>query len=148
MTRLGGGWAWRWVGLAVGLAVVGQAALGNRVGRRAALAMLTCLAALPARAEDWRPLANAEITKTLERNFLRYDDGSEQFFNYGGLTAFRVGWPNEGRWRVSQDRYCSLWSPQIDWECFAVAASADGRRVRFTDADGQVTIAAIMVDQD
>ena len=111
---------------------------------RAVLAGLIAVVALPAVAEDWRALDSAAITLTLERHFLRYGDGSEQFFNYGGLTEFRIGWPNEGRWRVRADHYCSLWPPRSDWHCFAVAASADGGKLRFTGTDGQATIAEIL----
>ena len=108
------------------------------------LALLGLLAASAAAAEDWRPLTDAEITKVLERHFLRYPDGSEQFFNYGGLTEYRIGWPNGGRWRVGEDRYCALWPPREGWECYDVALGPDGRQVRFTDALGQVVEAMIL----
>ena len=117
------------------------------MARIAALATLIALAVWPVWAENWQPLAGTEITRTLERHVLRFDDGSEQVFNYGGLTAYRIGWPNEGRWRVSQNRYCSQWPPQTDWQCFAVATSADGARVRFTDSGGRASVAGIMPGQ-
>lgn len=101
------------------------------------------LCAGPVWAADWYPLTGAQITATLERHILRHDDGSEQQFNYGGLTDYRRGWPNEGHWRVTGDRYCSQWPPQTLWRCYDVAASGDGKEVRFTDADGRVTLAVI-----
>lgn len=102
----------------------------------------------PVWAEDWQPLKAAQITATLERHILRHKDGSVQQFNFGGLTKYLRGWPNEGHWRVTEDSYCSLWPPQTQWSCYDVAASADGRRVRFTDAAGQVTEAAIVGEME
>jgi hypothetical protein len=113
-------------------------------GMRNGLILLLAMGASPALAQDWHPLTGPEIIRVLERHHLRYPDGSEQVFNYGGLTEFRIGWPNEGRWRVREGRYCSVWPPQTDWQCYAVAAQANGIDLRFMDDDGQTMYAEIL----
>lgn len=99
-----------------------------------------------AQAEDWQPLRGDGIRAILERHFLRYEDGSEQFFNYGGLTEYRIGWPNEGRWRVEADQYCANWPPALDWQCYDVSARADGRQIRFSDQAGHTKVADVLLD--
>lgn len=119
--------------------------MGQGVAKALVLALVT-LAGVPAIAQDWRPLQGPQITQTLERHVLRYPDGSEQVFNYGGLTEYRIGWPNEGRWRIRGDLYCALWAPSAEWRCHLVAASPDGRWVRFTDDAGRAVIAERLQD--
>ena len=104
------------------------------------------LTAGPLWAEDWQRLTGPQITVALEQHVVRHDNGSEQVFSYGGLTRYRRGWLNEGHWRVTGDHYCSVWPPQTLWQCYDVATSADGRRVRFTDAQGRTALATIATE--
>ncbi len=94
--------------------------------------------------EDWHALRGADIAQALERHVLRYEDGSEQVFNYGGLTEYRIGWPNEGRWRVRAEQYCALWPPSQTWACYKVSASVDGHQIQFIDGNGQATVAEVL----
>ncbi len=108
------------------------------------IATLVVAAGGLARADDWRSLRGVEIRAILERQYLRYEDGSEQFFNYGGLTEYRIGWPNEGRWRIDSDRYCALWPPATGWQCYDVSARTQGRQIRFSDQAGHSTVAEVL----
>jgi hypothetical protein len=119
--------------------------MGQGVATALVLALVPLVPA-PAIAQDWHPLQGPQITEILERHVLRYPDGSEQVFNYGGLTEYRIGWPNEGRWRVWDDLYCALWPPSADWHCHKVAEKSDGRWVSFTDDTGHVVIAERLQD--
>lgn len=109
-------------------------------------AIALCLAT-GAGAQDWQALAGPEITRALERHVLRYSDGSEQVFSYGGLTAYRIGWPNEGRWAIRGDRYCSLWPPRLDWVCHDVSRKG-ATRLRFTDDLGHQVEARILEEEE
>ena len=97
-------------------------------------------------AEDWIRLRAAAITDALWNRVVTYEDGTVQVFGLGGITYFRVGWPNEGRWRVRDDLYCSSWPSstrsQNDWMCFVV--DQFGPQVRFTAPDGQSFIGTLL----
>lgn len=114
------------------------------LGRVGWICALAALWALPTQADSWRRLNGAEIGLTLERQVLRYDDGSEQVFTYGGLTEYRIGWPNEGHWKVANDQYCAMWAPSRDWACYDVSLSGEGQRVRFVDESGRAILADIV----
>lgn len=96
---------------------------------------LIVLLAGPAVAEEWRALDGAAIRAALEMKDVRYPDGTEQLFFFGGITRFSHGWPNEGRWKVVGDQYCSEWPPAWGWTCYAVSASPDLGRLRFEGPD-------------
>lgn len=112
----------------------------------ALLALVLALFSGPARADTWETLRGAQIAMALERHVLRYADGSEQWFTYGGMTGYRVGWPNVGQWRVRDDSYCSRWEAGQAWTCFVLARSPDGQRLRFIDAQGRRTEALVLPD--
>jgi hypothetical protein len=97
-----------------------------------------------ARAEGWQVLDGPAIRAALEMKDLRFPDGTEQLFFLGGITRFSHGWPNEGRWKVVGDQYCSQWPPARDWACYAVWSSAATGRVRFEGADHRVTEGTVM----
>ena len=99
-----------------------------------------------ASADDWQRLRGQAITDTLWSRIVAYQDGSVQVFGLGGITYFRVGWPNEGRWRVRDDLYCSSWPSstrsQDDWDCFVV--EQNGTQLRFSAPDGQVYLGSLL----
>lgn len=98
------------------------------------------LIAGPLWADDWASLSGTAIADALTGRILAYDDGAVQIFLPGGLTRYGVGWPNEGRWRVSGDQYCSVWPPSELWACYGVEIGEAGQAVRFTAGDGSVSL--------
>lgn len=109
---------------------------------RHCLAVMVCCAAAPALAQDWRPLAGDDIAAALAERTLIYDPELQvqQRFFASGRTEYTFGNPRWGWWEVRDDAYCSLWPPSDEWECFALALSADGRSVRFTGVAGDETV--------
>ena len=104
---------------------------------RSAVMMIAALLAGPSRAEGWRDLTGVAIQGALQQHQVLWDDGSAQVFISGGVTYFIHGWLNEGRWRASEDGYCSQWPPNMDWVCYDVQAGSGGR-VRFLGPEGRV----------
>ncbi len=104
---------------------------------RCTLAALA-LAAAPAAAETWRSLTGAEIAAALTGRTVIYGPDEQVFFPTG-RTRHRLLGDRWGWWEVRGDAYCSLWPPREDWECFEVEQDMTGARLRFTDAEGQVT---------
>ncbi|MGU9952226.1 MAG: DUF995 domain-containing protein [Gammaproteobacteria bacterium WSBS_2016_MAG_OTU1] len=72
------------------------------------------LLATTANAEETaRTLSSTEIKSLLNNATALYDDGARQFFAANGHTDYRTanGANSVGSWRVSDDKYCSIWSP-------------------------------------
>ncbi len=87
---------------------------------------------------DWRPLYGFEIKEALSSRTLRYGEITQDFYA-SGRTFYNAGTPSWGYWRVQGDRYCSQWPPQTEWACYELSLHADGRRLRFTGAGGDVS---------
>jgi hypothetical protein len=91
-------------------------------------------------AGDWVPLSGEALQAALVARSLGYPDGAMQGFAADGTTQHEVGGRSSaGRWRIEGDRYCSSWPPGESWACYAVARSADGLDLRFTDERGGAT---------
>ncbi|MFM7333258.1 MAG: hypothetical protein ACKO2N_17970 [Tabrizicola sp.] len=103
-----------------------------------ALLIWLCLA-LPALAEDWRPLDGPGITAALAARVLQYEDGSSQNFFQDGRTLYEAGAGQSwGKWWVEGDRYCSTWPPSDVAACYGVEAR--GPEVRFTGKGGDISV--------
>ncbi|MFN4201928.1 MAG: hypothetical protein ACK4GM_02595 [Tabrizicola sp.] len=101
---------------------------------------LTLVLAMPATAEDWRPLDAAGISAALSARVLRFDDGSFQnFFQDGRSLRAAEDGTRWGKWWVEQGQVCLLWPPATMPDCQTVEA----RRIdlRFIGPDGQVRTA-------
>jgi hypothetical protein len=93
----------------------------------------------PVFAEDWRALDGAGVAKALTSRVLQYKDNAQQDFFADGRTLYQTRDSSWGKWRVDNDRYCSIWPPADGWACFSVSISDDGLRIQFTDSDGSNT---------
>ncbi|WP_224815211.1 hypothetical protein [Hasllibacter sp. MH4015] len=89
------------------------------------------IAMLVAGAVGAQTLDGAGITALLTDRIVTYENGATQRFYPSGRTLYTHGEPSWGEWRVEADRYCSLWPPAPDWDCYDV--SADGDAVNFMD---------------
>ncbi|MFN4192940.1 MAG: hypothetical protein ACK4FR_08350 [Tabrizicola sp.] len=101
---------------------------------------LTLVLAMPAAAEDWRPLDADGISAALSARVLRFDDGSMQnFFQDGRSLREAADGTRWGKWWVEQGQVCLLWPPATMPDCRTVEA----RRIdlRFIGPDGQVRTA-------
>jgi len=112
--------------------------------RKAAPAVLAALVlALPAAAagDDWTRLSTPEIAAALTARSIVFDNGALQEFRADGTTSYDSGsGPVEGRWRVSDDEYCSVWLAAGEWTCFDVERSASGLDLRFTSTGGGISV--------
>ncbi|MFN0115948.1 MAG: hypothetical protein ACKVPY_14850 [Paracoccaceae bacterium] len=115
---------------------------------RKLLAVLALIAG-PAFADgDWVTLGQAEAEAALTSRALAYDDGSTQDFRPGGGTTYTSGGsPSQGNWAIRDGRYCSVWPPSDRWDCYDLAARADGTQIRFTDDGGGTTVGRYMDGQ-
>lgn len=98
--------------------------------------VLTLCLAMPAAAEEWRPLDAAGISAALSARVLRSEDGSTQkFFRDGRSLREAADGTRWGKWWVEADRVCLLWPPAAAADCWTVEV----RRIdlRFTAADGE-----------
>ncbi|MCX7888167.1 MAG: hypothetical protein N2422_00365 [Rhodobacteraceae bacterium] len=114
-----------------------------RPGLPAALAALALLAAAaPAATEGgWTRLTTPEIADALVARTIAFDNGATQEFRADGTTTYDSGsGPSAGKWRASDDEYCSIWPPSEDWVCFDVERSADGLDLRFTSTGGGFSV--------
>jgi hypothetical protein len=84
-------------------------------------------------AEDWRALNGADIALVLTDRTLDFAFG-QQIFRADGTTTYFTPDPSHGRWRVTDDRYCSIWPPGESWACYDVLAQ--NQSVRFVDVTG------------
>lgn len=99
--------------------------------RRAANGILPALAGIAfsvsALAGDV-PMSGKEIETALTDRTAIYEDGvSKQYFASSGATPYWDGKRlTKGSWRVSGDRYCSVWPPANGWSCYDMARTDDG----------------------
>lgn len=103
------------------------------------LAMAILLAATPALADDWQPLDAEEISRALTGRTLHYE-GAWQDFRASGRTLYNAGADSWGTWTTRGDLYCSQWPPSATWNCYEVALSEDGTRVRFKGAANDISV--------
>lgn len=98
---------------------------------------MVCLVACASAAngQQWHALDGAAIEAALSDRSVTYDAGARQHFYASGRTLYTHGEPSWGSWRVENDRYCSLWPPSPDWDCYEV--QGDGvNGVNFLDEWG------------
>ena len=98
----------------------------------------------PTLAETWQVVTGPELKTLLDQTDIRFDNGQEQLFFWGGITRYSHGWPNEGRWTVRDGQYCSNWPPHEAWSCMEVSVAGDGVHVRFEDAGHRVWLGEIV----
>ncbi len=101
------------------------------------IALLSVMvSAVPATAQDWVPMTGDDIRAALTDAKIDYPDGW-QTFQADGRTLYAVGGESWGRWRVTEDKYCSQWPPSQHWECFDMERGP-GRGVRFVSSGGEL----------
>ncbi len=87
----------------------------------------------------WQPLKGDAATISLSGHILGYPNGATQSFSSSGDTAYDSGHLQPGRWRIDDDKYCSVWPPSDQWACYRLEQSQDGKAVRFIAEDGNST---------
>ncbi len=99
--------------------------------RRAASApaafVVAMLAVFPAFADEVR-LSGPEIESVLTGRTAIYQGGViKQYFASSGETPYWDGSRlTRGSWRVSGDRYCSVWPPASGWACYDMFGTDNG----------------------
>lgn len=96
------------------------------------------LAPAPGQSET---LHGPAIAQALAGHKVTYQDGTSQLFASDGRTLFfaRDGSESIGHWRVTGDRYCSVWPPSDHWACYGVTEEAG--EIGFLSGDGSVSLA-------
>jgi len=81
---------------------------------------------------NWKILDGPSITAALTGSTLVYPEegGAKQEFESDGTTVYIENGPSFGRWRVTDNRYCSVWPPASHWVCYDVEQSTDSSRTR------------------
>ena len=101
------------------------------------LALAFCLIALPAAAEEggWTPLAGDALEAALAGRTLSYGPDDQTFYETG-RTRYRLLGSRWGWWEIREGRYCALWPPREDWDCFDTHTR--GEVIRFTGPEGEI----------
>jgi hypothetical protein len=102
-----------------------------------ATAPALALAADDDQGADWRDAG--DVAALLSERSVDYPDAAQDFFG-DGTTAYFADRPASGRWEARDGRYCTQWPPEEEWNCFDLAVSGDGARVRFTDDAGNEVV--------
>lgn len=110
--------------------------------RQLAGAILLAASGSTAQAQDWHVLVGAGIAQGLTDRTVIYDNGATQHFYASGRTLYTFGEPSWGSWRIENDRYCSLWPPAPDWDCYEVQSNGAGG-VMFVDPWGNTSASVI-----
>lgn len=109
-----------------------------------ALAALLC--AGPAFAQDWHAVTQDSLHAALAGRTVVYAN-ARQDFRASGKTLYTAGEPSWGNWEARADgQYCSQWPPGRGWDCYDVELRADGARIRFIGASGDVTEGAFVAE--
>ncbi len=77
-----------------------------------------------------KSLNGAEITALLSGNTaLGNQKGTawKQYFDAGGDTLYIAEGsdPAPGKWKVTDDAFCSLWPPSAKWDCYDMTGAGD-----------------------
>ena len=109
--------------------------------KSAAIAILLLIGASGAASaqEVWNRLKGLDLNNGLVAQRLRFDDGATQSFGEDGSTRYAGDTSRRGHWKVAEDKLCAAWPPTVDWACYRVHRSGDGKRLRFTAEDGSET---------
>ncbi len=93
----------------------------------------------PVVAGDWQKLNGAEIEFALTARTLGYEKekATQDFFD-DGRTLYNMAIPSWGRWRVKENKYCSLWPPSTIWVCYDLERHKFGLLLRFVSKDGHI----------
>ena len=110
-----------------------------RQGRIAGMVLALWSAALPAAADDWRPLNGLAIAEALTGRKVIYDN-AWQDFRASGRTLYNAGADSWGTWTTRGDQYCSQWPPSTTWACYHVDLKDDGSAVRFRGTGEDITV--------
>jgi hypothetical protein len=114
----------------------------RRLARWLTVAAGTLLGTTAIAEEGWTRLVTGDILDALTARSVVFDNGAMQDFKADGTTLYDSGvGPSRGKWRASDDEYCSLWPPSEEWVCFNVERSADGLDLRFTATGGGYSVA-------
>jgi hypothetical protein len=71
-------------------------------------------------------MTGAEITIALSDKELVADGEITQLFQATGLTMYSErGSHSQGKWKVENDKYCSVWPPSEFWACYDVVKEGD-----------------------
>lgn len=94
-------------------------------------AVAVALFAVSAAMADDTWLSGGEIKALLSGASVMSADPAQpwtQTFSTSGITNYTnpAGEPSDGAWIVQGDRYCSLWPPSNDWDCYRVRTEIVG----------------------
>ena len=90
-------------------------------------------------ADTWISPNNKALFNALAVKTLAYEDAIQRFYSDGN-TLYDAGQESWGKWRVEGDKYCSLWPPTDQWDCYFFEMNSRGDRFRFVSKDGSATI--------
>jgi hypothetical protein len=80
-------------------------------------------------------MTGAEITAALSDKEFVADREITQLFQSTGLTLYSErGSHSQGKWKVENEKYCSVWPPSTFWACYDVLR--DGETVTFVSSSG------------
>jgi hypothetical protein len=80
-------------------------------------------------------LSGAEIITALSDKTMIADGEIAQIFQSTGLTIYTErGAQSLGKWKVENEKYCSVWPPSTFWSCYDVVR--DGEMITFVSSSG------------
>lgn len=101
------------------------------------------LLATGAVAEETIRLTGEQIMTSLTGQALSYEQGLIQSFGADGSTQYG---DSTGQWRLTDNRYCSVWPPSDRWACFDVYTIDGG--IRFVGDTGELTEGLFVTEAD
>ena len=98
-----------------------------------------------AAAEGWKRLKDIDLHNAISARRMRLADGGELSFREDGTMRLAGQTIEHGYWKTDdKDRLCQDWRPQDEWVCVKVERKDDGKKLRFIDAEGGISVATYM----